>query len=302
MLANRIKKNLQRLKGYLKDNNISCFRVYDRDIPELPYQIDYYEEYTIVFERGRRDIDDTTRQKSQDLIHQELIGLERDPNKIIFKQRQIQKDGSQYEQLKKTNKKLEIQERHNKFYINPYDYLDVGLFLDHRPLRRMLTKTSSKRSLNLFCYTGSISVVLAKTGSKVINVDMSATYINWTKDNFRLNEIALDRHKFIQQDVFQYLDECRANFDIIILDPPAVSKSKRMKGTLDIQRDHDFLIEKCMNLLSSNGVLYFSNNLRSFKLNQELNTKFKINDITEESIPMDFKDKKIHQCYKISHE
>jgi 23S rRNA (cytosine1962-C5)-methyltransferase/23S rRNA (guanine2445-N2)-methyltransferase / 23S rRNA (guanine2069-N7)-methyltransferase len=186
------------------------------------------------------------------------------------------------------------------FIINLTDYLDTGIFLDHRPLRKIIYKNSqNKNVLNLFSYTGTISVMAALGGGKVWSVDLSNSYTNWAYDNFRLNNITFADHHFITEDTFTFLKESTDLFDLIILDPPTFSNSKKFEGTLDIQRDHEKLIELCISRLTNAGTLYFSNNLRTFKLNPNLFEKYYIKDISLKTIPADFRDTKIHQCFEI---
>ena len=185
--------------------------------------------------------------------------------------------------------------------VNLYDYLDTGLFLDHRPLRLSFAKLKpGTRFLNCFCYTGSASVHAALAGALTTNVDLSNTYLCWAEDNFKLNQLDTSRHQFIQYDCREWLRMTRDHFDVIFLDPPSFSNSKRMTDTLDIQRDHGLLITAAMRLLNPGGVLYFSTNFRQFKLDPELSEKYAVQDISAQTIDQDFKrNTKIHYCYKI---
>ncbi len=186
--------------------------------------------------------------------------------------------------------------------MNLWDYLDTGLFLDHRPIRYQLTKGKHQgRLLNLFCYTGSISVAAAKAGMETYNVDMSRTYIDWAQENFLANELDPADHEFVQEDALQFLANpgmC-GEFDMIFLDPPTFSNSKRMEGDFDVERDQVKLVQQAAKLLKSSGVLYFSNNKRKFRLDSALSKEFKIKDISADTIPQDFHDQKIHHCFEI---
>lgn len=196
-----------------------------------------------------------------------------------------------------------VKEGQATFKINLWDYLDTGLFLDHRPTRlRIAQMARGKKFLNLFCYTATATVHAALGGAKeTVSVDMSKTYIKWAEDNFKLNNMDLKRHRLEQADCFKWLNECREGFDLIMLDPPSFSNSKRMDGVLDIQRDHVQMIDRCMELLTPGGTLIFSNNLRSFKLDEEALAKYKVENITRQSLDVDFKrNTKIHQCWLIS--
>jgi 23S rRNA (guanine2445-N2)-methyltransferase / 23S rRNA (guanine2069-N7)-methyltransferase len=197
-----------------------------------------------------------------------------------------------------------VQEGHAKFWVNLIDYLDTGLFLDHRPLRLKIAEHSQgKKFLNLFCYTATASVHAALGGAtESTSVDMSNTYIDWARRNFELNKINLYAHKLVQADCLQWLNECRNGYDLIMLDPPTFSNSKRMEGVLDVQRDHVALVTRCMELLNTNGRLYFSTNLRGFKLDRESLAKYQLDDITASTIDVDFeRNPKIHHCYLIQH-
>lgn len=304
IIANRLAKNYKKLKKWTQSEKIDAFRVYEKDIPEYPYIIDIYKEYALIYEKGKKlDVEDENiRQKHIGQIYSaitEVLGI--DESNIILKKREIQSGTQQYEKEDDEDQRITIQERSALFYINLYDYLDTGLFLDHRPLRQIINKTSKdKRVLNLFSYTGSLSVVAALGGGHVTTVDMSNTYVNWSKDNFRLNHLMFSQHKFLVKNTFEFLKEDQNKYDIIILDPPSFSNSKKMDGTFDIQRDHSGLIELCMLRLAPGGILYFSNNFRKFKMDEKISQKFKVKDITVKSIPKDFRDLKIHCCFEIT--
>jgi 23S rRNA G2069 N7-methylase RlmK/C1962 C5-methylase RlmI len=220
---------------------------------------------------------------------------------IILKRRQRQQGKEQYEVLEpETDEVMRIQEGILQFEVNLYKYLDTGLFLDHRPLRRELLRTcAGKKVLNLFCYTGSLSVAAAKGGaSDVLSIDMSNTYLQWCRRNFLLNDIDYHRHRFLQADVVAWLEPIPdERFDVIILDPPSFSNSKRMEDVLDVQRDHRRLIEGCLERLTIGGKLYFSTNKRKFKLDPDLEVIAK--EITKWSVPPDFADSGIHRAWEI---
>lgn len=303
IIHNRLKKNHKKLKSWLKQESIEAYRLYEKDIPEYPYIVDIYKDNAVVYEKGKKLEDD-----EQNLRHKHLgqvfdaikqtVGIEE--SKIIFKKREVQKGNFQYEKEDDEDQRIIVRERNALFYINLYDYLDTGLFLDHRPLRKMIHKEAkSKKVLNLFAYTGSISVAAALGGAHVTTVDMSNTYINWAYDNFRLNGIQFSAHRFEAKNVFDFLKEDQGVYDIIILDPPSFSNSKKMDGTFDVQRDHKGLVDLCMNRLAEGGKLYFSNNFRKFKLDQAILDQHQVRDITKISIPRDFRDGKIHCCFEI---
>ena len=306
MIYNRLVKNKKKLKNYLKTYNIQAYRLYNKDIPEFPYIIDIYDQNAIVYDKGNK-----INSEDQELIKKTeenkagivdvLTQLMKVPREnIIFKNREVKKGRSQYEKLARIGESLVVEEGALKFKVNLLDYLDTGLFLDHRPLRQKLCKISeSKTVLNLFAYTGSLSVAAAHGGGKTTTVDMSKTYIEWAKENFILNELTEGEHHFIQMDVLKYIKDLKKKFDIILLDPPSFSNSKRMDETFDVQRDHTFLIQTLMKKLNKGGTLIFSNNNRKFKLDESIEKIYSVRNISEESIPQDFRDKKIHVCFEI---
>jgi len=212
----------------------------------------------------------------------------------------------QYEKTGKTGDDFIITENGRKFWVNLDKSLDTGLFLDHRNTRKKVGETAAgKRFLNLFSYTGSFTVYAATGGAASSEtVDLSNTYLDWAKRNFKLNGIDTEQHKIVRADVFQYLQNAAAEgkqFDLIVMDPPSFSNSKKMLDILDIQRDHKKLIDGAMNLLASDGILYFSNNLRSFVLDNSVSEQYAVKDISKQSVPDDFRNKKIHQCWEIKH-
>jgi len=306
MIKNRLTKNKKRLKSWLKQHQIEAYRLYERDIPEYPFLIDFYGPYILVYDR--REIDkDFSAEKEHYL--EELISSLKDifpdsSDNIIIKERKAQGRFDKYQKINNQNKEFIINEGNFKFLVNLWDYLDTGLFLDHRPLRKLIAKESKdKNVLNLFSYTCSISVAAALGGGKVTSVDLSQKYLDWGKRNFKVNDLNIESHQFIPADILEYLKSMQKNsFDLIILDPPTFSNSKKMNTNLDIVKDHPSLIDDCLKLLSPHGVLYFSCNKRKFRLNEEVLTRndLKIKDISAASIPTDFRDQQIHACFKIT--
>lgn len=302
MLLNRLKKNAKRLKGYLSGEKTNCYRLYDRDMPEYPFCLDVYDDYVMVFERGRDDVDEDQREVSHQLIQEALTELGFEKQKLVFKTRKQDKGGSKYQKSHNAKRLFEVKEGQASFLINPFNYIDVGLFLDHRPIRKILFKQAcDKKLLNLFSYTCSVGVQFALGGGETTNVDLSNTYLEWGKENYQLNHIELNKHRFIKQDVMKYVESSKEKFDVIMLDPPTFSNSKSMKdNSFDVVRDHPELVKNCMKLLSSDGILLFSNNKRKFKLSEELYSFYNIKDISKKTIPPDFRDPHIHVCYEIS--
>lgn len=309
MVANRLKKNQRRLQSWINKNNISAYRLYDADMPEYAAAIDIYDGYAHIQEyQAPKNVDENKAKRRFDEIkHAVVVGLGIPEEKVFTKVRKKQKGNMQYE--KYSNDKVEPQhtlicsEGKAKFWVNLKDYLDTGLFLDHRPLRHVIGQNVEDKSfLNLFCYTATASVHAALAGaSRSVSVDMSNTYLNWAQENFSLNNISPQRHKLVRDDCIEWLRNCREGFDVIMLDPPTFSNSKRTETVLDIQRDHVSLVSRCMDILKPGGVLYFSNNHRGFKLDEEALARFEIEDITQQSIDPDFeRNQKIHVCYKIT--
>ncbi len=304
MFANRLRKNFQHLKKWAKRNNITCYRVYDADLPEYAFAIDIYNDHCIIQEYKAPDSvpEEKAQQRFKDAINITPEVLEINPANVIAKTREKQKGKQQYTKISNSKSLLEITEGRARFKINLTDYLDTGIFLDHRIMRLQFAKLLPKtKFLNCYCYTGTASVHAALGGATTTNIDLSNTYLNWAKDNFLLNSLDINKHRFIQEDCLEWLKNCRENFDVVFLDPPSFSNSKSMQNTLDIQRDHPELISHTMKLLKLNGILYFSTNLRKFKLQEEITNKYNVQDISSNTIDQDFKrNSKIHYCYKIT--
>ena len=304
MFANRLQKNMQHLQKWAKREGITCYRVYDADLPDYAFAIDRYNDHVVLQEYAApRSIDaETAARRSAELIElvPRLLGVSR--HHVFVKQRKQQKGQEQYEKLEQAECKLVVREGQAKYMVNLSDYLDTGLFLDHRPLRlSFASMPKATRFLNCFCYTATASVQAALAGALTTNVDLSNTYLKWAEENFRLNKIDVSRHQFIQYDCIEWLKATRDTFDVIFLDPPSFSNSKRMQGTLDIQRDHEALIASARRLLTPGGILYFSTNLRQFKLCADLLADKAVEDISAKTIDLDFKrNQKIHHCFKIS--
>lgn len=305
MILNRLKKNDKNLKTWRTKNAIDAYRVYDADIPEYACAIDIYQNWAVVQEyQAPSEIPlEKTQQRLRDVIQAIPLALGVPREHVILKQRQKQKGKQQYQRQSDTQQELIIKEGRANFIVNCKDYLDTGLFLDHRLIRRHIFETAKgKELLNLFCYTGAVSVHAALGGAKTtVNVDLSRTYLEWAKDNFRLNYITFSQHQFIQADVLEWIKECTQKFDIIFLDPPSFSNSKRMLNTLDVQRDHESLIADCISHLKPDGILYFSTNFRKFKMSPAVLSQYKVEDITTKTIDKDFaRDAKIHRCFSIT--
>lgn len=306
MFKNRLKKNVDHLEKWAKRNHINCYRIYDADLPEYSFAIDRYDDHVVLQEYAApSDIPPHKAEKRSLEVLQvvpDVLGVP--PDHVVIKQRKRQKGTQQYQKMSQTKRTMIVSEGRAKLLVNLYDYLDTGLFLDHRPLRLTFEKLSPEtKFLNCFCYTSTASVHAALAGAITTNIDLSNTYVDWSKENFKLNDLDLNQHQFIQSDCLTWLKKTRDRFDVIFLDPPSFSNSKRMEETLDIQRDHESLIRAAMRLLYPGGMLYFSTNLRQFKLSERLLAEYVVRDVSAETIDIDFKrNKRIHQCFLIKNQ
>lgn len=302
---NRLNKVYKHYSKWARRNEITCYRIYDKDIPSHPLVVDVYGEYLHLAEyKSKHQLSETEHAEWWNHCIQSASEVTGIPLENIFTKRR-QRIIQRTEQYEKFSDKsfVTIQQEHNlKFKINLTDYLDTGLFLDHRPLRKIVKSSSEGLNvLNLFSYTGSFSVHAAAGGAKkVTTVDLSNTYINWAKENFKINQLDEHKHEFIVSDVMTFLKNDDATYDLVIVDPPSFSNSKKMKGTWDTQRDHPKLLELIYKRLNPNGKVYFSNNLRSFEPQFEELHFSKIEEITHKTIPEDFRNKLIHKCYELT--
>ena len=306
--ANRIEKNLRKLKVFIQRGTTDAYRIYDADIPEYAVAVDRYADWLHVQEYAPpASIDEKTAQQRLDQVLITLAEvLKVPPNKIVLKQRKRQKGSDQYERQAEAGNSLIVHENGVRFKVNLSDYLDTGLFLDHRPMRLWMQQQAKGKSvLNLFCYTGAVSVHAAVGGaSRVDSVDLSATYLAWAEDNFQLNHLPTNPYKYhmIRDNVVEWLAHCRQRYDLIFLDPPTFSNSKRMQDVFDVQRDHVQLLHHAMRVLAPGGTLVFSNNFRKFKLDPVISERYAVEDYRNPSIPEDFqRDMKIHGCWLIRH-
>ncbi len=307
MLLNRLKKNQKQLQKWINREGIEAYRLYDADMPEYAVAVDVYGQEVLLQEyQAPKSIDEkAANQRFQDALAAVAEYFNTAPHAIAIKRRQRNRGKQQYEKLGQSGRALSaVKEGQATLLVNLWDYLDTGLFLDHRPVRLKIAEWArGKKFLNLFCYTATATVHAALGGaSQSVSVDMSKTYLDWGRQNFEKNNINLDRHKLVQADCEKWLQQCREPFDLIMLDPPSFSNSKRMEGVLDIQRDHPAYVNRCMDLLSPGGKLIFSNNLRTFKLDETLTAKYHVEDITAQTLDPDFqRNKKIHHCWVITH-
>ena len=306
--ANRSGKNAKHYLKWARRNDIEAWRLYDKDIPQFPFAVDVYggQIHLQEYDTGWLLPPEAYEQWLADVLEAVRFVTGFPSENIHLKRRARQKGTQQYEKTGRAGEDFIVRENGRRFWVNLEKYLDTGLFLDHRNTRRQVGDLAAgKRFLNLFAYTGSFTVYAA-TGGAISSetVDLSNTYLDWAQRNFELNGIDLRCHEIIRADVFQYLADAAAagkRFDLIVMDPPSFSNSKKMLDILDIQRDHMRLIDGAMKLLEPNGTLFFSNNLRSFVLSQEAGRKYVLKDLSKQSVPEDFRNKKIHQCWEIRH-
>ncbi|MQT40793.1 MULTISPECIES: bifunctional 23S rRNA (guanine(2069)-N(7))-methyltransferase RlmK/23S rRNA (guanine(2445)-N(2))-methyltransferase RlmL [unclassified Pseudomonas] len=304
MFANRLQKNLKALGKWVKREGIDCYRVYDADMPEYSMAIDLYHDWVHVQEYAAPKSVDPEKASARmfDALAAIPQALNIDKSRVIVKRRERQSGTKQYERQSAQGKFTEVMEGGVKLLVNLTDYLDTGLFLDHRPMRMRIQKEAAgKRFLNLYCYTATASVHAAKGGARsTTSVDLSKTYLDWARRNLSLNGFS-DKNRLEQGDVMAWLDACREEYDLIFIDPPTFSNSKRMEGIFDVQRDHVQLLDLAMARLAPGGVLYFSNNFRKFVLDEHLAARYFVEEITASTIDPDFaRNSKIHRAWKIT--
>ncbi|MCG7600932.1 bifunctional 23S rRNA (guanine(2069)-N(7))-methyltransferase RlmK/23S rRNA (guanine(2445)-N(2))-methyltransferase RlmL [Halomonas sp. McH1-25] len=306
MFTNRLEKNRKRLRKWLKQSGESCYRVYDADMPEYALAVDVYGERVHVQEYAPpRSVNPAQAQRRlMDALEvlPEVLGVR--PELVYFKQRERQAGKAQYQKRDSSGERFQVREGKALLWVNLQDYLDTGLFLDHRPVRRLLGQMAEgKRFLNLFCYTGTATVQAALGGATdSVSVDLSNTYLEWARDNLALNRLDPSRHRVVRDDCLRWLETAGSEFDLIFLDPPTFSNSKRMEGTLDIQRDHARLVNLAMARLAPGGTLVFSNNQRRFQLDEALVQRYAVEDITSRTFDPDFQRRlNLHHCFLIRH-
>ena len=298
--VDRLVRQLKERRQWASRNRVSCFRVYDREDPGFPFLIDLYEDRLVWSVLTEKEEDEVPEDLFQ--LASEATGVAR--AKIHVKSRQKQKGKEQYEKVGDAQGLFTVREGGLKFLVNLTDYLDTGLFLDHRWTRSYVRDLSAGlKVLNLFAYTGSFTVYAVHGGAfETTTIDLSQTYLDWAKRNLELNDLAGAPHKFVRRDVLEYLrTETKPRYDVIVLDPPTFSNSKKMDGTLDIQRDHPELISRCLKLLNPDGVLVFSNNFQKFQMNTQALPPCVVQETTSFTVPKDFK-KTAHRSWFITHE
>lgn len=304
--ANRLLKNMKKMQKWAQREQVDCYRIYHSDLPEYNFSIDLYSKWIHVQEYAPPKTVDAELSASR-LRHgleviREVLGVR--SNRIFVKRRERQKGARQYEKKDSKKKMYEVREGECSLLVNFTDYLDTGLFLDHRPVRQQIyNEAKGKRFLNLFAYTGTATVQAAMGGAaSTTTVDLSSTYLDWARLNLAVNGFSEVKHKVAQGDCIEWLRASHAKFDLIFMDPPTFSNTKKDRRVFDVQRDHLGLITLAVARLDSQGMLLFSTNFRKFKLDEEVEKKYDVKEITAQTIPFDFsRNKKIHKCWEIRH-
>ena len=311
MVANRLRKNQRRLGRWARRSGISCYRVYDADLPEYAAAVDLYLEagggqrlfaHVQEYQAPRKIPEDVAAGRLAELVDAVAAVFELPQDRVSVKVRARGKGGSKYGRMADTGERLVVREGRVRLEVNLFDYLDTGLFLDHRPVRmRLAREAAGKRFLNLFCYTGAATVHAAAGGaSGSVSVDLSATYLAWAGRNLALNDLAGDPHRLVQADVMTWLAQDAGTYDLIFCDPPTFSNSKRAQD-FDVQREHVRLLELATARLSRDGLLLFSNNFRRFRLDEEGVARFAdCREISSETLDPDFeRNPRIHRCWEL---
>jgi len=304
-LKNRIRKNYRHLRKWAKRSQTNCFRIYDREIPDYPLAIDYYaNRFCLHYFPRSKDPEEPSAElvKEVEEILQKLF--EASPDFIYWRTRTKHKTTRQYEKIGESKDFFTVIEYGVLFQVNLVDYLDTGLFLDHRETRQLVASLAKgKRFLNLFAYTCAFSVHAALAGAMFTkSVDLSNTYTAWGKENFILNGLSLDQHQIIRADCLRFLDEelqTKSKYDLMIIDPPTISRSKKMAEMFDIQIDYLSLLSKALKLLNPEGMIFFSTNSRRFSFDEAYFSDYTILEVSKYTLPIDFHNPKIHRCWKI---
>lgn len=303
---NCIRKNYRHLRKWAKRTETDSFRIYDREINHYPLAIDFYAGRFCVHYFSKHREEEEPEPAFAEEVEDALCSIFATTREMIYWRTRIRRRKlEQYEKADLTNDFFTVYEYGLKFRVNLLDYLDTGLFLDHRETRKLIGSLSEgKRVLNLFAYTCAFSIHAAAGGASYTkSVDMSKTYTAWGRENFRLNGFSEKNHVILREDCLKFLDEeiaSKGRYDLIIIDPPTISRSKKMTQMFDIQLDYLSLINKGMKLLNPEGTLFFSTNSRRFIFDETLQDRLKVIEISHKTLPLDFHDPKIHRCWKIS--
>ncbi|HUT78249.1 MAG TPA: class I SAM-dependent methyltransferase [Polyangia bacterium] len=308
MLINRVRKNRRRLAPWLAREGVTCYRLYDRDIPEIPLVVDWYEGRLHASSYARDGVGETGEARHERLARAMAVlaaALGVPAADVHVKRRVRAPGGTQYGRLARTGKRFTVAEGDLAFWVNLEDYADTGLFLDHRRLRALVrAEAADRRFLNLFAYTGAFSVHAAAGGAReTVSVDLSNTYLAWARDNLALGGFFEPDHRTVRDDVLGFLEGSRrrgeGGFDLVVIDPPTISRSKKMACDLDVQRDHPRLIEGALALCRPGAVVYFSTNFSGFELRLASAAGLAVEDITRRTTPADFRTVP-HRCFRIT--
>ncbi len=305
MFANRLKKNVRRVVAGARRLNLSCYRVYDGDIPEIPLVVDWYEGRVHVGLFAKRKMSEEEGDAWLEALLEVIVAqLGVEARNVFVKTRQRQKGSWQYGRFGHEGAEFVVSEAGLEFKVNLSDYLDTGLFLDHRITRQMVRdEAKDKRFLNLFAYTGSFSVYAAAAGAKTTTtIDMSNTYLRWAEENMALNGFKGPEHDFVRADILAFLQSTHAlkeRFELVVVDPPTFSNSKKMADIFDVQRDYAWLLTQTLEITKKGGVVYFSSNFGNFSFDPALITASQIVEITDKTTPGDFKHSRPHRCWRI---
>lgn len=302
-LKNCIRKNYRHLRKWGNRTETNCFRIYDKDIKEYPLAIDYYDgRFCVHYFTSTRESDEPREEHFQAVMEALSSLFHAQGESIYWRSRVKREKTEQYEKRGEEGEFFSVLEYGINFRVNMTDYLDTGLFLDHRETRRLIASMAQgKRLLNLFAYTCSFSVHAAAAGAAFTrSVDISNTYTQWGRENFLLNGIHPENNEIIREDCLKFLEIEKEKYDLIVIDPPTISRSKKMDQMFDIQKDYPYLISKALKLLTDGGTLIFSTNLRDFVLDPALLPSCTLIDISKKTIPIDFHNQKIHRCWKIT--
>ncbi|MBY8222001.1 bifunctional 23S rRNA (guanine(2069)-N(7))-methyltransferase RlmK/23S rRNA (guanine(2445)-N(2))-methyltransferase RlmL [Vibrio fluvialis] len=306
--SNRLKKNMGKIGKWAKREGLDCYRIYDADLPEYNVAIDIYLDHLVIQEYAapKSIPEETAKRRLTDIIRAAIQVTGVDANKVVLKVREKKKGASQYQKLGQQSETMYAQEYGVKLIVNLFDYLDTGLFLDHKLTRRRLGQMAKGQDfLNLFAYTGSATVHAACGGAKsTTTVDMSKTYLDWAKENMALNGQVGRQHQYVQADCLQWLEKATGQYDLIFIDPPTFSNSKRMEQSFDVQRDHIQLMTNLKRILRPEGTIVFSNNKRHFKMDMDQMEALGLQaqNISSQTLPLDFeRNKHIHNCWIVTH-